>query len=56
MSRITFLFVLLFSFNLVVSSQSNTFTYQGKLADAGNPANGTYQMQFSLFFAFSRGT
>ena len=25
------------------------FTYQGKLADGGNPANGIYEMQFQLF-------
>ena len=26
-----------------------TFTYQGKLSDAGAPASGVYDLQFSLF-------
>ena len=32
------------------------FTYQGRLTDAGAPANGTYDFQFSLFNAQSSGT
>ena len=30
-------------------SQSTAFTYQGRLNDAGSPANGPYQMHFILF-------
>ena len=37
-------------------SQTSAFTYQGKLADNGGSANGTYQMRFSLFDASSGGT
>src|SRR5437016_1282625 len=37
-------------------AQSAAFTYQGKLTDAGNPANGTYDFQFTLFDAASGGT
>ncbi|HEX6189676.1 MAG TPA: hypothetical protein VFZ40_16490 [Pyrinomonadaceae bacterium] len=33
--------------------QTTSFTYQGKLTDGGTPANGTYQMQFSLHSAVS---
>lgn len=46
---------LLFTFLLLVfagtraSAQTSTFTYQGRLTDGGTAANGTYQMQFSLF-------
>src|SRR5262245_41773661 len=32
------------------------FTYQGRLTDAGNPANGTYDLQVALFDAASGGT
>jgi hypothetical protein len=27
----------------------SAFTYQGRLMDAGNPANGLYDLQFELF-------
>ena len=30
-------------------AQSTSFTYQGKLSTAGNPASGSYDMQFKLF-------
>src|SRR5262245_544115 len=39
-----------------VQAQSTAFTYQGKLTDSSLPANGTYQMQFSLFDAAADGT
>ncbi len=28
------------------SAQTTAFIYQGRLSDAGNPANGNYDMQF----------
>lgn len=40
----------------VVLAQTSGFTYQGKLTDAGNPANGTYDMQFKLFDTPTVGT
>jgi hypothetical protein len=39
----------------LVLAQGTTFTYQGKLTDAGNPANGNYDLQFKLFDALSSG-
>lgn len=39
-----------------VLAQTTAFTYQGKLTDAGNPANGNYDLQFKLFDALSSGT
>lgn len=36
--------------------QTSAFSYQGKLTDAGAPANGTYIMQFSLWNAATGGT
>ncbi len=53
----TFAFALLLallSCNLA-SAQTTAFTYQGKLTDAGNPANGNYDLQFKLFDALSGG-
>ncbi len=37
-------------------AQTTAFTYQGKLTDAGNPANGPYDLQFRLFDALVSGT
>jgi hypothetical protein len=39
-----------------IAAQTTAFTYQGKLADSGNPANGNYDFQFRLFNAVSGGT
>lgn len=39
-----------------VVAQTTAFTYQGKLTDAGNPANGNYDLQFALFDNVSGGT
>lgn len=36
--------------------QGTAFTYQGRLADAGAPADGTYDFQFRLFDAVTGGT
>jgi hypothetical protein len=30
-------------------AQTTTFTYQGRLTDGGNPANGNFDLQFALF-------
>lgn len=51
------LFVLLVT--LIMSqaalAQTTAFTYQGRLTDAGNPANGVYDLQFRLFDALIGG-
>jgi hypothetical protein len=39
-----------------VQAQTTAFTYQGKLADGGNLANGSYDMQFKVFDAATVGT
>src|SRR5262245_15023377 len=39
-----------------VSAQGTAFTYQGKLTDGGNLANGSYDLQFKLFDALAAGT
>src|SRR5215510_2774439 len=38
------------------AAQTTAFTYQGKLTDSGNPANGNYDMQFKLFDTVTVGT
>lgn len=38
------------------SPLGTAFTYQGRLTDGGNPANGAYDLQFKLFDALSAGT
>jgi hypothetical protein len=37
-------------------AQGTAFSYQGKLADGGAPANGTFDMQFKLFDTADPGT
>jgi hypothetical protein len=40
---------------LFAHAQTSAFTYQGRLTDGAMPANGTYNMQFSLFDAETGG-
>ena len=37
-------------------AQTTSFTYQGRLIDGGTPANGTYEIQFTLWDATAGGT
>ncbi|NOT61561.1 MAG: hypothetical protein HOP19_15195 [Acidobacteria bacterium] len=39
----------------MATAQTTGFTYQGKLTDAGNPANGSYDLQFKLFDTLAGG-
>lgn len=50
------LFTLLALSASAVMAQTTTFTYQGRLTDAGNPANGNYDLQFKLFDTVTVGT
>lgn len=54
--RVAIFFIILSSFSALVAAQTTTFTYQGRLTEASLPAAGTYQMQFSLWDAFTSGT
>ena len=40
---------------LSASPLGTAFTYQGKLADAGNPANGIYDLRFTIYDALADG-
>jgi len=48
--------VLLFLFSITVSAQGNAFSFQGKLNDGANPANGRYDLEFKLFDSVVGGT
>src|SRR5262245_28487987 len=50
------LLILLASAAKPVAAQSTAFTYQGKLSDSGNPANGNYDLQIKLFDTATVGT
>jgi hypothetical protein len=39
-----------------IHAQTTTFDYQGRLLDAGTPANGSYDLQFALFGLLSGGS
>ena len=47
---------LLLSGSAAAFAQGTAFTYQGKLVDTGNPANGPYDLQFKLFDTVTLGT
>lgn len=57
--KITFKFagvcVLLVSLSQPGFAQGTAFTYQGRLNDGGNPANGSYDLAFSLYTVSSGG-
>ena len=37
-------------------AQTSAFSYQGRLIDGGTPANGTYEIQFTLWDSIAAGT
>ena len=47
--------LVLIAANLVAGPLGSAFTYQGRLNDSGNPANGNYDLQFAVFDASSGG-
>jgi hypothetical protein len=42
--------------SVLAAPLGTTFTYQGRLNDGTNPANGTYNFQFALYDSLSAGT
>src|SRR5262245_10360305 len=55
--RISLLSVItVFFFFGAAKAQTTEFSYQGRLSDAGNPANSTYDMQFMLYDTAEVGT
>ena len=49
MKKLTLLFSIVVLATRICVAQSSAFTYQGKLTDAGAPANGNYDLRFALF-------
>lgn len=47
-ARFLTIFVAVLLITVAVSAQGSSFTFQGKLNDAGVPATGTFEMQFKL--------
>jgi hypothetical protein len=52
-TTISLLALLFMSCSSAVVAQTTAFTYQGRLTDGGTPANGTYDLQFTLYNASS---
>ena len=48
-------FLTFWASNLVAAPSGSAFTYQGRLNVGGNPANGSYDLQFAVFDAPSGG-
>lgn len=53
---ITIFFVVAFGGANLTNAQTTEFTYQGRLADGGQTANGNYDFEFRLFDAETGGT
>ena len=51
MKNLALLFSLIVLASGICFAQTSAFTYQGKLASSGTPANGPYQFEFKLFDA-----
>ncbi len=54
--RMLMLLATLLLSSIATIAQTTSFTYQGRLTDAGNPANGSYDLQVKLFDALTGGT
>ena len=48
--------LVLLSMTSAAYGQGTAFTYQGRLTDGANPANGNFDMQFMLFDTATVGT
>lgn len=57
MNRLVLLMLTLVSLSgaFKLSAQGTAFNYQGRLSDAGAPANGKYDLRFAVFNAMSNG-
>ena len=51
-TKLLFLFAALFAIIPEIVAQGTVFTYQGRLSDNGGPANGQYDLRFTLYNAF----
>ncbi len=56
MKTITGLLVSTVLFGITAHAQTTSFTYQGRLNSSGTPANGVYDLQFTIYDAVTNGT
>ncbi|CAN5382907.1 hypothetical protein BH10ACI1_BH10ACI1_17870 [soil metagenome] len=56
MKKVFLMIALTILFSSFVAAQGNGFSFQGRMNDGTNPANGQYDMQFSLYTSISGGT
>src|ERR1043166_7389489 len=54
-AKILFASALLLMSHFPINAHTTAFNYQGSLTDGGNPASGSFQMQFKLFDSLSGG-
>jgi len=55
LKKLLMLIVAVFVLCGMAFAQTTSFTYQGRLTDSGNPANGNYDLQFALWDNSSGG-
>src|SRR5262245_29596761 len=53
---ITIAFYVVLVAGIPATAQGTAFTYQGRLSDGTNPANGIYELTFALYTNSSSGT
>ena len=56
MKKLIFIFVLVVAIPSAIWAQGNAFSFQGRLNDGTNPANGAYDLEFRLYPAITGGT
>lgn len=56
MTKLIYIFVLLMVIPSALWAQGNSFSFQGRLNDGTTPANGSYDLQFSLYTAIVGGS
>lgn len=54
-TKLLFTIVALLALGQVVNGQGTAFTYQGQLTDNGTPANGSYDLRFTIYDGLSGG-
>ncbi len=56
MRNILLVITLIVLLPVLTAAQGNAFSFQGRLNDGANPANGSYDLQFSLYGSITGGT
>ncbi len=56
MKKLIFIFVMVLVIPAAIYAQGSSFSFQGRLNDGTNPANGAYDLEFRLFSTLQGGT